>query len=285
MITALDDHDSRLRGFNAGVDDFFTKPVDQMVLLTRIQTILRMNRYRKQMEERAHFAEELETKNSQLRDMTRHVIEIQETERRFLAAELHDDMGQALTGLKLVIEMAATQAGEEQRKSLAQAKTMVSELSVRIRNLSLDLRPAMLDDFGLFAALEWLFERYTRQTKVHVAHNFSFMNENRFPKPVETAAFRIIQESLTNAARYSGAALVTVEIVVSEGLQISISDLGQGFDPAMIKSRAYRSTGISGMRERVLLLGGNFSVDSKPGAGTTVNAKFNLGENSEDAED
>ena len=282
MITALDDHESRLRGIQAGVDDFFSKPVDQTVLLTRIQTILRMNRYRKQMEERAHFAEVLEAKNRQLRDLTQHMFEIQETERRFLAAELHDDMGQVLTGLKLMIEMAALQDGDDLKKTLYQSKSLVSELSVRIRNLSLDLRPAMLDDFGLFAALEWLFERYTGQTNLQVNHNFSFTNDLRFPKPVETAAFRIIQESLTNTARYSGAKCVDVGVRLDGCLEIWISDQGQGFDPQIVESRAHRSAGISGMHERVSLLGGEFSVFTKPGAGTTVRAKFFLDDGSED---
>ena len=145
----------------------------------------------------------LETKNRQLRELTQHLIEIQETERRFIATELHDDVGQMLTGLKLMIEMAASQGEAERLQTLENVKNTIAELSNHIRNLSLDLRPAMLDDFGLFAALEWLFDRYTKQTHIRVKHNFSFMNENRFPRAIETAVFRIIQEALTNTARYA----------------------------------------------------------------------------------
>ena len=212
MITALDDRDSRLMGLQSGADDFLTKPVEQLELLARVQAILRLNRYRKLMEERAHFAEALETKNRQLRELTQHLIEVQETERHFIAAELHDDMGQMLTGLKLMLEMAVTQSGDEARQTLENARNIISELSIRVRNLSLDLRPAMLDDLGLFAALDWLFERFSGQTHIRVKHNFSFMDERRFPKVIETAAFRIIQESLTNAARYAGVDELVVDI-------------------------------------------------------------------------
>ena len=284
MITALDDYASHLMGYKVGVDDFFTKPVDQIILLTRIKNILQMNRYRKQMEERAQFAEKLEIKNRQLRELSNNLLEIQEKERRFIAAELHDDLGQLLTGLKLMLELAAFQSGADQAQTLEKARALVGEMSLKIRNLSLDLRPAMLDDFGLFAALEWLFERYSKQTRVKIIHNFSFMNECRFPRPVETAAFRIIQESLTNVARHSDSPTVNVNIWVKDNLEIEISDYGRGFDIVHVESKNHQSTGISSMRERVALLGGEFSIASSPGSGTVVKAIFDLQEEAENVQ-
>ncbi|MEI6290283.1 MAG: response regulator [Chloroflexota bacterium] len=278
MITALDDHDSRLYGFQVGVDEFLSKPVDQIELRTRIQTILRLNRYRKSLEERTFFAETLESKNKQLKDLAQHLIEIQETERRFVAAELHDYMGQMLTGLKLMIEMAESQTGDGLIKTLENAKKTITELSVRTRNLSLDLRPAMLDDFGLFAALEWLFERYSLQTKIKIIHQQRFTNDRRFTRAIETAAFRIIQESLTNVARYAHVDEVEVDIVVNDELQIRIIDHGRGFDMDVEKSGQSfpHSNGLSGMRERATLLGGSITITSQPGVGTTVQAIFNI---------
>ncbi len=276
MVTALDDRGSRLQGLEAGADDFLSKPVDTLELRTRIRTIVRLNRYRKLVEERTRFTQALEAKNLQLRELSRHLAEVQEAERRFIAKELHDDVGQLLTGLKLMVEMAESQVEPGRRKTLEAAKSTISDLSSRLRNLSLDLRPAMLDDFGLFAALEWLFERYTKQTGVVVKHNFSFLHERRFPKGIETAAFRIIQESLTNAARYAGVKEVEVNIRTNGNLDIEICDRGRGFDSSRIEEASYSTGGLSGMRERAAWLGGEFTVTSSPGKGTTVLAGFPL---------
>ena len=277
MITALDDRESRLRGLRAGADDFLTKPVDRIELLTRVQNIGRLNRYRKLLEERQRFNEMLEIKNRQLRELTQSLIELQESERRFIAAELHDDLGQSLTGLKLMLEMAAKQSGEPLQANLESAKNIVLELSGRIRNLSLDLRPAMLDDFGLFAALEWLFGRFHQQSKLIIESNFSFLDERRFPKAIETAAFRIIQEALTNIIRYAKTNQAEVSIDTrNDRLYIKIRDRGLGFNVEQHKKAAYQSGGLSGMRERAVWLGGTVEIRSRPGAGTTVIAGFDL---------
>jgi signal transduction histidine kinase len=278
IITGLDDPDSRLRGFQAGADDFLTKPVEQVILVARIQNILRMSRYRKQIEERGHVSKSLEIKNRQLQELSTNLIEIQEQERRFLAAELHDEFGELLTGLKLMVEMAATQNGDEQHKTLEQVQQIISELSLRVRKLSMNLRPAMLDDFGLFAALEWLFERFSATTNVQVKHNIDFGDHRRFPKQIETAAFRIVQESLTNSAKYANSKSVNLDIKVSNKLKLTITDRGVGFDTQELKTMSYKTSGISCMRERVELLGGEFSIISKPGSGTVVKAIFGLQE-------
>jgi signal transduction histidine kinase len=221
--------------------------------------------------------ESLETKTRQLQELSQHQVEINEAERRYIAKELHDDLGQQLTGLKLMLEIASRQGDAERPATIEKALYIIADLSGRIRNLSLDLRPAMLDDFGLFAALEWLFGRYTEQTKITVKHDLSFMDERRFPRAIEVAAFRVVQESLTNIARYAQIDEAEVRITASDKqLHIEVIDCGKGFDTSWTNYAPYRSGGLSGMRERVSWLGGVFDIRSAPGGGTTVSASFDL---------
>jgi len=143
------------------------------------------------------------------------------------------------------------------------------ELMQRTREMSLNLRPAALDDFGLSAALNDLFKRFTSQTKVVIHHNINPLDERRFDKTVEVAAFRVVQEALTNIARHAAVSEAGVVLTVSpDCLQISIADAGRGFD---VKSKDINaSTGLSGMAERVNMAGGHFSVQSAPGKGTRI---------------
>src|SRR5262249_34961918 len=130
---------------------------------------------------------------------------LEEAERRHIAKELHDEVGQSLTALKLRLQVAGA---DEQ---VVQARALVDELLTRVSNLSLGLRPAMLDDLGLLPALVWLFDRYTSQTRVQVQFAHAGL-EGRVSPVVETAAFRIVQEALTNVARH--AAVQTVDVRV-----------------------------------------------------------------------
>ena len=189
---------------------------------------------------------------------------LEENERRNLARELHDEIGQTLTGLKLRLEAGQTQ----------EARGLVEELMSSVRNLSLDLRPAMLDDLGLLPALLWLFERYTAQTGVKVAFEHDGLT-GRLASETETAAFRIVQEALTNVARHAGAEQAVVRVWQNgKTLGVQIDDGGKGFDP---KAAANGKTGgLSGMRERAAALGGQLTLESKPGEGVRVLAELPL---------
>jgi signal transduction histidine kinase len=137
------------------------------------------------------------------------------------------------------------------------------------------LRPADLDQLGLLPALLALLERYTAQTGVLV--NFKHQGvERRFAPEVETGAYRIVQEALTNAARHAGVAGVTVRVWTdADRLNLQIEDQGRGFDPE-VALKAPRSSGLIGMQERISLLGGRMSIESSPGAGTTITAELPL---------
>src|SRR5207248_10330196 len=145
---------------------------------------------------------------------------------------------------------------------LEQAREIVDRLIAEVRGLSLALRPAALDQLGLLPALISLFEWYTGNTGIRVEFKHTGL-ERRFPSAVETAAYRIVQEALTNVARHAGVSEVTVRVWADEAaLSAQIEDEGGGFDPEAATA-ASGSVGLRGMQERVLLLSGNLSVDSR----------------------
>jgi|GEM_PF-447085 len=204
----------------------------------------------------------------ELRSLSRRLVEVQEAERRHLARELHDEVGQTLTGLDIMLEMLSRAHPDLAPTTLETARRYVRDMTQLVRRLSLDLRPSMLDDFGLVPSLLWLFDRFSEQTGVQARFHHDGA-ERRFAPVVETAAYRIVQEALTNVARYAGVKLVDVQLVADgRALQIQIEDSGVGFDPGLVAGRA--SSGLAGMRERASLLGGQIAVESAPGRGTLI---------------
>jgi PAS domain S-box-containing protein len=219
--------------------------------------------------------EDLQKYAALLQTFSRRLLEAQEAERRRLARELHDEVGQTLTGLKLCLEAAGQAPAGGRDAALKDAQALVHELIAQVRNLSLDLRPGMLDDLGLVPALVWHFQRYSAQTGVRVefAHNGL---GRRFPPEVETAAYRIAQEALTNVARHAGAAEAAVRLWVDQDrLGVQVEDRGAGFDFEAARAKD-TSSGLSGMRERAALLGGHLAVETAPGGGTRVTAELPL---------
>jgi PAS domain S-box-containing protein len=211
-----------------------------------------------------------------LQALSRQLLEVQEIERRHIAHELHDEIGQILTALTLILDMSSRLSAKAIRTSLNEAQTLVNELMERVDELALNLRPAMLDDLGLLPALLWHFERYTRQTRVQVTFKHRRLEGRRFAPGVETAAYRIVQEALTNVARYAGVSQVTVRLWAdADTLDVQIEDQGVGFDP-QVALAAGDSIGLSGMQKRAVLLGGQLRIESAPGAGVCLTAELPL---------
>jgi PAS domain S-box-containing protein len=212
-----------------------------------------------------------------LQALSSRLLEVQETERQHLARELHDEIGQLLTGLRLLLRLNGDSPADSLKTRLDQARTIVDDLLARVQTLSFDLRPADLDLLGLLPALLGLFERYTAQTGVLVKFKHQGV-ERRFAPAVEIGAYRVVQEASTNAARHAGVAAIAVR-VWTEGkmLNLQIEDRGCGFDPE-VALRAPRSSGLIGMQERIVLLGGRMTIDSSLGAGTTITAELPLDE-------
>lgn len=203
--------------------------------------------------------------------LSKRLVEVQEEERREVARELHDEIGQILTGLKIQVDLALrSDTPEEGMQRLAEAQTLTNELIGQVRQLSLDLRPAMLDDFGLLPTLEWFFERYTRRTQIEVNFRHQGLDDRRFASELETAVYRVAQEALTNVARYAQVSSVEVTAwATEEQLRLQVSDEGTGFLPEE-KAGGFASRGLAGMHERISLVGGELQILSAPGEGTQV---------------
>jgi two-component system sensor histidine kinase UhpB len=226
---------------------------------------------------------ELSDANERLRILSRRLMEVQELERRAIARDLHDEIGQALTAIKLNLR----ELGEQREFSTAAAneKHLFDSLQIldqvlrHIRNLALDLRPSMLDELGLVPALRW----YVGRQAERAGWELQFQADEGVTRPspnVEISCFRLTQEALTNVARHAKATKVEIRLEIGRWeLALIIRDNGIGFDPDLIRAgaRAGTSVGLSGMEERVRLAGGRIVIHSARASGTEIRATFPLG--------
>jgi PAS domain S-box-containing protein len=225
----------------------------------------------------AQLFEEVKDGREQLKSVSRRLVEVREREQRDIARELHDEVGQLLTGLKMNLEITQQSIPGAPQAQLGEALKQIDHLLSEVRNLSLDLRPAMLDDFGLLPALLWLFERCESSTEVQVDFKHSGMF-GRYATELETAVYRIVQEALTNVARHASVKHVVVRLwATPDSIGTQIEDKGAGFDP-QLALRKGESSGLLGMRERATLLGGDLTIESVVGGGTCITAEFPLAE-------
>ncbi|MGO8789495.1 MAG: sensor histidine kinase [Terriglobia bacterium] len=218
--------------------------------------------------------QELACSRAELEALSAQLVDAQETERRSISRELHDEVGQSLGALLVEVGRlaASTPPDNTQIKDHVDKIKSVAETTVEtVRNIALLLRPSMLDDLGLIAALEWQGREVSRRSEMEVEVQSAEVSE-KVPDEYKICIYRIVQEALNNAARHSSAknARVTVE-QTADKILVSVFDDGRGFDP-----RRVRGLGILGMEERVRRLGGFFTIDSKPGSGTALKAEFPL---------
>ena len=218
--------------------------------------------------------EEVRKSNRQLHALSQRLIQAQEQERLHLSRELHDESGQLLAALLVqlgLLEREAEQDGQV-RKRISELKETTNEIQTNLHQLAVDLRPASLDHLGLVTALEQYVNDFNQQYNIQVEFEAVGMRKERLPNDVETAIFRIVQESLTNVILHAEATHVDVVISRrSRHVAATIEDNGVGFMPTTPTYEDH--LGLFGMRERVEMLGGRFTIESSPGVGTTVNVE------------
>jgi len=230
--------------------------------------------------ERAQLLEKVRAGRERQNALSRRLLTAQEEERRRLAVELHDELGQVLTAVKINLQsLERASRAAPAPAHLKDAIASVDHAMQRVRDLALDLRPSVLDDLGLPAALRWYVDRFARDARVET--HVSVDSVPHLEPELETACFRVAQEALTNVARHAQARRVWLDLhLLGEGLELKVRDDGIGFDAGAARERASAGTsmGLLGMQERVSLVGGGFAVESLPGGGTSVRARFAVGE-------
>jgi len=219
---------------------------------------------------------ELGDANDRLRHLSQRILQVQEAERATIARELHDEIGQALTAIKLEAEWLACRIAEPESRKLAACAETADRALAQVRSIALELRPPQLDQLGLRAALRGLTERMAASAGLEAV--FQSDSHDIAPStPLATTAFRVAQEALTNAVRHAAAKRVTVELAQRDGeLLVTVRDDGRGFDVERARQRARTggSMGLLGMQERATLAGGWLRFRSQPGEGTCVEAGF-----------
>jgi signal transduction histidine kinase len=282
LTAAQEDLTSMFRGYQAGAVDFMSKPVIPEVLRSKLSVFVGlhdMNRMLSaELAERALTEQRLRASEENLRALAAHLQSVREEERIHIAREIHDELGQALTGLKLDINALAKSYGGAQPEAAAAMTESLGQQIDRIinsvRRIASGLRPEVLDEIGLSAAIDWQAREFQRRTGirclVEISRGFNDPDKER-----STALFRIFQELLTNVARHANATRVGVSLVEEdESLNLKVEDNGRGIQEQEFESR--KSLGFLGLRERALAFGGSIDVKGQEGKGTCVAVQIPL---------
>ena len=247
-------------------------------LILTATTIMYAGRLEKSVEEKYH--ESLQAQR-ELKELSKRLVNAEERERRAISRELHDEVGQSLSALLVDVEHLIEMSGEEGilRQGLQNIKMVAENCVNEVRNMALLLRPSMLDDLGLVAALEWQAREVSKRTGMLVDTVEENVSDN-LPEEYRTCVYRIVQEALNNCSKHAYAKNVRVVVRQEPNhLRVSIEDDGKGFDPSRV-----RGLGIVGMNERVSQLGGVLKVDSDPARGTRLRVDLPLSSASIDRE-
>jgi len=230
--------------------------------------------------QRASLFEKVRSQEQTTRELMHRLLVAQEEERGRIARDFHDHAGQMMTALLMQLDYLAGQADHKDGQTAGALRKLYSlgeQGLEELRKLIYELRPPALDELGLAAALRTYVDSNVHPSGLQVDLQISQMDE-RLPKDIETAAFRILQESVTNVLRHARAREIEIRLNRKpDSLVVMVRDDGEGFDPEE-DSAGTRTLGLAGMRERAQLVGGTLQVLSSPGIGTTILARFPLHE-------
>lgn len=309
FMSALSDPIDKVKGFSLGGVDYLTKPINIPELLARTKTQITLSMLQKELRQmnielekrvalrtselyeanlalRAEIEEHRRTEAALLASekqrlaLYQQVGKLEESERRRLARELHDRVGQNITALSINLNMALSRISKESQGQAAarlhDAIEITAEMAENVRDVVADLRPHVLDDYGLWAALKWELERFSRRTGIRNEAT----GREIIPRPsseIETALFRIAQEALTNICKHANASCVRVELSKTAGsIQLAISDDGIGYEIKKKTADQSDGWGLLFMRERIQAQNGTLKVISRPGQGTQVIARIRI---------
>jgi signal transduction histidine kinase len=278
QITSLNERDldageEKIRAVESGFSRRVTGVSLVGMLLGLILAAVSIGRTRLLETEADRRYDEAEAARHELSRLSGQLVKAQEEERRRLSRELHDEVGQAMSAILIELRRleSTTAPADPQRQKLASVRGIAETTVGLVRNMALLLRPSMLDDLGLVAALRWQAREVSRRTGLNVQVSADEIAEDP-PEPIRTCLYRVAQEALQNCVRHARATLVRLEVRdESDTLCLSVRDDGMGFNP-----RVDKGLGLLGMQERVESLGGNLTIDSRPGAGAAVYASFRI---------
>ena len=259
LTAAADEMTSMFRGYEVGAVDYLMKPVVPEILKSKVAVFVELHRK----------SERLRESEEKLRRLAAHLISVREEERAHIAREIHDELGQVLTGLKMEVTWLAKRLKEAPLVEKTDSMCRLIDSSVQtVRKIATGLRPEMLDDMGLVAAVGWQAKEFQKRTGIRV--RIKLPPESARPDiDVATTMFRIFQEILTNVARHSRATRIDVDLQIAEDkVSLEVADNGVGIAEADLNGR--KSLGLLGMHERALLFGGEVSITGRTGEGTRV---------------
>lgn len=273
FLTANFPENSRvLEGYKAGAVDYIVKPLNEVILISKIKIFLEMYWQKQRIiddtEKLRISEEETRAAKQKVEELNQYQIKVIEDERTQISLQVHDELGQAMTALKMDLNWVKQNLNEPvaAAQKIDKMIQMTNQVIHRVQRISAELHPGVLDDLGLIAAIEWYCEEFTERTGIPC---LLYLGDSEpSSKTLNLALFRIIQESLTNVIRHSQASKISIQLSIEPEVSLIISDDGVGIQPDKLDSG--KSFGLIGMRQRISQCGGTIEFSGSPGNGTSV---------------